>query len=48
MLLNDPYTFVDEDGKENKLTEMEFVLKTVAPVMDIIFSDVNHIVKLRW
>ncbi|CAJ0920200.1 12307_t:CDS:10 [Entrophospora sp. SA101] len=33
---------VHEDGKENKLTEMEFVLKTVAPVMDIIFSDMQE------
>ncbi|CAG8614951.1 1449_t:CDS:10 [Funneliformis caledonium] len=48
MFLNDPYIFVDEDGKGTKLTEMEYVLKTVAPVMDIVFSDVNNIVKLRW
>lgn len=48
MLLNDPNVFVDEDGKECKLTEMDFVLKTVAPVMDTMFSDVNHIIKLRW
>ncbi|CAG8590631.1 9227_t:CDS:10, partial [Funneliformis mosseae] len=47
-LLNDPYVFVDENNKETKLTEMEFVLKTVAPVMDIIFSDINHLVRLRW
>ncbi|CAG8801774.1 27757_t:CDS:2, partial [Gigaspora margarita] len=47
MLLNDPYIFVNEDGKENKLTEMEFVLKAIAPIMDIIFSDV-HQIRLRW
>ncbi|CAG8747615.1 2944_t:CDS:2, partial [Funneliformis caledonium] len=42
-LLNDLYVFVDENNKETKLTEMEFVLKTVASVMDIIFSDINHL-----
>ncbi|PKY27509.1 hypothetical protein RhiirB3_443256 [Rhizophagus irregularis] len=39
MLLNDLNVFVNEDGKENKLTEVDYVLKTVAPAMDIIFSD---------
>ena len=48
IFLNDPHIFVDEDGKETKLTEMEYCFKTVAPVMDIVFSDANDIVKLRW
>ncbi|CAB5181247.1 unnamed protein product [Rhizophagus irregularis] len=47
MLLNDLNVFVNEDGKENKLTEVDYVLKTVAPAMDIIFSDVNHIIGLQ-
>lgn len=46
MLLNDLNVFVNGDGKENKLTEVDYVLKTVAPVMDIIFSDANHIIGL--
>lgn len=39
---------MNEDGKESKLMEMGYVLKTVAPMMDIIFSDVNHIIRLQW
>ncbi|CAI2187739.1 19611_t:CDS:10, partial [Funneliformis geosporum] len=36
------------EGKKQDLTEIEFALKVVGPILDIIFSDVQHLVKLKW
>ncbi|CAG8649105.1 9103_t:CDS:10 [Paraglomus brasilianum] len=48
MFLANPCTFVDQSGQRKKLTEMEFVLKIAAPIIDIIFSDIKDLVEVRW
>lgn len=48
MFLVDPYVFVDREGNKQNLTEIEFALKVAGPVFDIIFSDVQHLVQLKW
>ncbi|RHZ44752.1 hypothetical protein Glove_709g27 [Diversispora epigaea] len=48
MFLVDPFIFVDKQGNKQNLTEIEFVLKVAGPIMDIIFSDVQHLVQLKW
>ncbi|CAG8647753.1 3956_t:CDS:2 [Acaulospora morrowiae] len=48
MFLVDPYVFVDREGNKQNLTEIEFTLKVVGPIIDIIFSDVQHLVQLKW
>ncbi|CAG8524776.1 1347_t:CDS:10 [Ambispora gerdemannii] len=48
MFLVDPYIFVDREGNKQNLTEIEFVLKVAGPTIDIIFSDVQHLVQLKW
>ncbi|CAG8769858.1 30260_t:CDS:2, partial [Racocetra persica] len=48
MFLTDPFIFVDKEGNKQNLTEIEFVLKVAGPIMDIIFSDVQHLVHLKW
>ncbi|CAG8587124.1 4872_t:CDS:10 [Funneliformis mosseae] len=48
MFLENPYIFVNKEGKKQDLTEIEFALKVFGPILDIIFSDVQHLVKLKW
>ncbi|CAG8525429.1 11428_t:CDS:2, partial [Racocetra fulgida] len=48
MFLTDPFIFVDKEGNKQNLTEIEFVLKVAGPIIDIIFSDVQHLVHLKW
>jgi hypothetical protein len=48
MFLVDPYVFVDREGNKQNLTEIEFTLKVAGPIIDIIFSDVQHLVQLKW
>ncbi|CAJ0625692.1 5834_t:CDS:10 [Entrophospora sp. SA101] len=48
MFLTDPFIFVDKEGNKQNLTEIEFVLKVAGPIIDIIFSDVQHLVQLKW
>ena len=48
MFLQNPYVFICEDGQKRKLTEMEYVLKVVAPILDVVFSDVSSMINLRW
>ncbi|RHZ59671.1 hypothetical protein Glove_362g76 [Diversispora epigaea] len=48
MFLVDPFIFVDKEGNKQNLTEIEFVLKVAGPIIDIIFSDVQHLVQLKW
>ncbi|CAG8462094.1 2199_t:CDS:10, partial [Paraglomus occultum] len=48
MFLKNPHVFICENGQMEKLTEMEYVLRMIAPILDIVFSDVTHIVCLRW
>jgi len=48
MFLADPNVFVDREGNKQNLTEIEFVLKVAGPILDIIFSDVQHLVELKW
>ncbi|CAG8711578.1 13080_t:CDS:2, partial [Dentiscutata heterogama] len=48
MFLIDPFIFVDKEGNKQNLTEIEFVLKVAGPIIDIIFSDVQHLVHLKW
>ncbi|CAG8704759.1 8821_t:CDS:2 [Acaulospora morrowiae] len=48
MFLVDPYVFVDREGNKQNLTEIEFILKVAGPTMDIIFSDIQHLVQLKW
>ncbi|CAG8652744.1 4127_t:CDS:2, partial [Paraglomus occultum] len=48
MFLRDPCIFIDEDGQRKKLTELEYVMKVIAPILDIVFSDLKHLVELRW
>ncbi|CAJ0749571.1 21155_t:CDS:2, partial [Entrophospora sp. SA101] len=42
-----PYVFICEDGQKRKLTEMEYVLKVVAPILDVVFSNVSSMINLR-
>ncbi|CAG8645977.1 2829_t:CDS:10, partial [Dentiscutata erythropus] len=37
-----------QEGNKQNLTEIEFVLKVAGPIIDIIFSDVQHLVHLKW
>jgi hypothetical protein len=46
--MKNPFIFVDESGRRKNLTEMEFVIKIIAPVLDEIFLDLMHVVELRW
>ncbi|CAG8678233.1 10935_t:CDS:10, partial [Ambispora leptoticha] len=48
MFLKNPYVFVCEDGQTEKPTEMEYVVRMIAPTLDIVFSDVTQIICLRW
>ena len=48
MFLRSPYVFVCENGQTEKLMEMEYVLRMVAPILDIVFSDVAQMIRLRW
>ncbi|CAJ0764793.1 10897_t:CDS:2, partial [Entrophospora sp. SA101] len=47
MFLQNPYVFICEDGQKRKLTEMEYVLKVVAPILDVVFSNVSSMINLR-
>ncbi|KAF0524784.1 hypothetical protein F8M41_014947 [Gigaspora margarita] len=48
MFLTDPFIFVDKEGNKQNLTEIEFVFKVAGPIIDIIFSDAQHLVHLKW
>lgn len=37
MFLENPCVFVNKEGEKQDLTEIEFVLKVVGPILDIIF-----------
>ena len=47
IFLVDFYIFVDRKGNKQNLTEIEFVLKVVSSVIDIIFSDIQHLVQFK-
>ncbi|CAG8633611.1 9722_t:CDS:2 [Ambispora leptoticha] len=47
MFLSDPHVFVDKEGKKKNLSEMDYVIKFIGPILNIIFSDVQHL-SLKW
>ncbi|CAG8698769.1 6118_t:CDS:2 [Funneliformis mosseae] len=48
MFLIDLYVFVDREGNKQNLMEIEFTLKVVGLIIDIIFSDIQYLVQLKW
>ncbi|CAG8480152.1 4761_t:CDS:10 [Paraglomus brasilianum] len=46
--MRNPFIFVNESGRRKDLTEMEFVIKMIAPVFDELFADISDLVELRW
>ncbi|GBB97123.1 hypothetical protein RclHR1_02920008 [Rhizophagus clarus] len=46
--LDNPYLFNDETGKRKNLSEMDYVINMIAPILNDVFSDVLDIVNLRW
>ena len=48
MLLRDPHVFVSKEGKKQNLSEMDYVVKIIGPILDIIFSDVQQLLQLKW
>jgi len=48
MFLKNPYVFIGEDGQRKKLTEMEYIFKMIAPILDVIFSNVSQLIDLCW
>ncbi|CAJ0884380.1 14102_t:CDS:2, partial [Entrophospora sp. SA101] len=48
MLLENPHTFVDKEGENKQLTELEYIMKMTSPILDIIFSNNHNIIDLKW
>jgi hypothetical protein len=47
MFLTDPHVFVKKDGGKQELSEMDYVINIIAPIIKIIFSDIDFL-QLRW
>ncbi|CAG8720116.1 2370_t:CDS:2, partial [Funneliformis caledonium] len=48
MFLRDPHVFVSKEGKKQNLSEMDYIVKIIGPILDIIFSDVQQLLQLKW
>lgn len=48
MFLSDPHVFVDKEGKKQNLSEIDFEIKIIGPILNIIFSDVQDLLQLKW
>ncbi|CAG8445034.1 10882_t:CDS:10 [Acaulospora morrowiae] len=48
LLLENPYLFVRKNGQPQKHTEIQHVIKMVDPILEIIFSDCQNLVRLTW
>ncbi|CAG8652113.1 2729_t:CDS:2, partial [Paraglomus occultum] len=48
MFLRDPHVFVSKEGKKQNLSEMDYIVKVIGPILDIIFSDVQQLLQLKW
>ncbi|RHZ47141.1 hypothetical protein Glove_590g3 [Diversispora epigaea] len=48
LFLENPYLFVRKNGKPQKHTEIQYVIKMVDPILEIIFSDCQSLVRLMW
>ncbi|CAG8728163.1 15536_t:CDS:10, partial [Funneliformis caledonium] len=46
--LDNPHLFIEESGKLKNLSEMEFVINIIAPILNDVFNDVLDILNLRW
>ncbi|CAI2182899.1 7502_t:CDS:10 [Funneliformis geosporum] len=46
--LDNPYLFIEETGKLKNLSEMEYVINIIAPILNDVFNDVLDILNLRW
>ncbi|CAG8594187.1 13460_t:CDS:2, partial [Ambispora gerdemannii] len=47
MFLRDPHVFVSKEGKKQNLSEMDYIVKIIGPILDIIFSDVQQLLQLK-
>ncbi|CAG8638268.1 4631_t:CDS:10 [Ambispora gerdemannii] len=48
LFLENPYTFVNDDGQLQNHTEIQYVMILASPILDIIFSDQRDHVRLMW
>ncbi|CAG8778944.1 32888_t:CDS:2, partial [Racocetra persica] len=48
LFLENPYLFIRKNGQQQKYTEIQYVIKMVDPILKIIFSDCQSLVRLIW
>ncbi|CAG8813150.1 26131_t:CDS:2, partial [Dentiscutata erythropus] len=48
LFLENPYLFIRKNGQPQKYTEIQYVIKMVDPILEIIFSDCQSLVRLMW
>ncbi|KAF0342992.1 hypothetical protein F8M41_016053 [Gigaspora margarita] len=48
MLLENPHSFINKEGENKNLTEIEYIMKVSSPILDIIFSNNYDILYLKW
>ncbi|CAG8468369.1 1471_t:CDS:10, partial [Paraglomus occultum] len=46
--LENPFVFVDENGKHRNLSEIDYGMQAIGPLLDDIFSDLKDIIELKW
>ena len=46
--LKNAFIFVDKSGKCQELSEIEYAIEMIAPIMREIFNDTSEYINLRW
>ncbi|CAG8537452.1 10441_t:CDS:2 [Paraglomus occultum] len=46
--LRNPFIFIDNSGKCQEMSEIEYAIEMIAPIMSEIFNDTSKYINLRW